>query len=272
MSPSLGGRQSASTTILVYATDMEIPIIYEDDDMVVIDKPSGVLVHGDGRESADTQVAGETVADWHVARAPLARGVGEPVVLPDGRTIDRHGVVHRLDQETSGVLVLAKTPEAFLHLKAQFHDRVAKKEYRAFVYGRMSEQRGMIDRKIGRSAKDFRLRSAQRGARGRLRDAETAWECVSATSEYSYLRLLPKTGRRHQLRVHLKALNHPIVGDRLYAPAAVARAPRALGFDRLALHAFTLTLTMPSEQVETFTAPLPASFLHAERLLAEAGS
>lgn len=250
--------------ILAYAIDMDIPILYEDNEVVVIDKPSGVMVHGDGRKGDKDE--GETVADWHVARAPKARGVGEPLILADGTTIDRPGVVHRLDQETSGVLILAKTQTAFLHLKTKFHDRLVEKEYRAFVYGRMKESQGVIERAIGRSAQDFRLRSAQRGAHGRLREAETVWECIKTTADYSYLQLLPKTGRRHQLRVHLKAINHPIVCDRLYAPKRVEKDPNALGFTRLALHAHMLTIMLPSGSTQTFTAPLPEDFVYATKL------
>ena len=280
--------------------DMNIPILYEDDDVVVIDKPSGVMVHGDGRSprtKGEKRILGasqdslrtfaseakskdpmsgqrqygarETVADWHVARVPTARGVGEPMVLANGVIVDRPGVVHRLDQETSGVLILAKTQEAFVHLKKQFHDRLTKKEYRAFVYGQVKEPRGIITRAIGRSAQDFRLRSAQRGARGTLREAETAWERITAMSDYSYLRLLPRTGRTHQLRVHAKAMNHPIVHDRLYAPKRVEKDPQALGFARLALHAYALTVTLPAGETKTFTAPLPEDFRHAETLLSD---
>jgi len=245
---------------------MDITILYEDNDVVVIDKPVGLPVHGDGRSVRDT------VADWHGARVPAALTVGEPMVLPSGETLLRPGVVHRLDTETSGVLVLAKTEEAFAHLKKQFHDRLAEKEYRAFVYGRIREVKGEIDRPIGRSAKDFRLRSAQRGARGLLRPAKTSFTLLDASSGYSYLSLSPRTGRTHQLRVHLKAINHPIVADRLYAPAQVAGDRGVLGFSRLALHAHTLTLTLPSGEVATFTAPLPADFVAAEAALREAAA
>lgn len=240
---------------------MEIPIIYEDDDVVVIDKPPGILVHGDGKK------AGETVADWHVSRVPEARGVGEPMHLPDGTLLDRPGVVHRLDGETSGVLILAKTQEAFEHLKKQFHDRLVQKEYRAFVYGAVVGPIGTIDRPIGRSAKDFRLFSAQRGARGSMREAQTRWERIGGNGLYTYLRLLPKTGRRHQLRVHLKAINHPIVQDALYAPALAKKDPHALGFDRLALHAYMLAVALPSGKMRTFIAPLPGDFRRAESLM-----
>ncbi len=240
---------------------MNIPILYEDDDVVVIDKPHGVMVHADGRSE------GETIADWHVARLPQAAGVGESLVLSDGTIIDRPGVVHRLDRDTSGVLILARHAEAFAHLKAQFHDRHAHKEYRAFVYGRVKEEKGVIDRAIGRSAKDFRLRSAQRGARGTMRPATTTWQRLRATAAYSYLALLPHTGRTHQLRVHTKAINHPIVHDRLYASSHYARDPHALGFSRLALHAHTLSLLLPNGKQMRFAASLPEDFLRAEEML-----
>ena len=232
---------------------MDIAVIYEDDDVLVVDKPSGVMVHADGRSVE------ETVVDWLVARVPSARGVGESGTLPDGTEVDRSGVVHRLDRETSGVMVLAKHQTAFEHLKAQFHDRYAEKEYRAFVLGKVKEEYGTIDRPIGRSAKDFRLRSAQRGAKGTLREATTDWQRLAGNDEYTHLALFPKTGRTHQIRVHLKAINHPVVCDKLYAPEGSC----ALGFDRLALHAYRLTLTLLGGNKEAFEAPLPLEFTSA---------
>ena len=234
-----------------------IAILFENEDVMVINKPSGMMVHADGRHD------GETVADWLVARLPAAREVGEPQTLPDGTVIERSGVVHRLDRETSGVMVLAKNQGAFEHLKKQFHDRHAQKEYRAFVYGNVKENEGVIDRPIGRSTQDFRLKSAQRGAKGTLREAVTRWQKLAGNSGYAYLALFPETGRTHQIRVHLKAINHPVVCDKLYAP----NHPAALGFDRLALHAYRLTLTLPDESEHTFVAPLPAVFQEEEKKL-----
>ncbi len=239
----------------------EIEIIYEDDDVLVVNKPSGLLVHADRGE------AGDTVVEWFLARAPLARGVGEPAHGRDGTLLERSGVVHRLDRETSGVLVLAKTQDAFVHLKQQFQDRLVQKEYRAFVYGTMKEQWGTIERTIGRSTKNFRLRSAQRGAKGMMRDAVTNWELIAQKDGFAYLRLLPKTGRMHQIRVHLKAINHPVLKDELYASPNLETGP-SLGFDRLALHAYRLTLTLPKGEERSFEAPLGEEFLAAERALA----
>lgn len=238
----------------------DISIIYEDADMTVVSKPSGLSVHRD--QFTKPEVV--TLADWHAARSPEAAAVGEPLRLPDG-ALARPGIVHRLDRDTSGVMVLAKNDAAFVHLKAQFHDRLAGKEYRAFVYGVLKEVRGIIDRPIARSAKDFRLRSAQRGGKGEARPALTHWERIVHNTTHSYVRLMPKTGRTHQLRVHMKAINHPIVCDKLYAP----NHPCDLGFSRLALHAYSLTITLPSGAIETFVAPVPEAFLVAEQKLRE---
>lgn len=240
-------------------------IIYEDEAVLVVNKPYGMLVHEDWQKSDIP-----TLVEWFLARVPEAKGVGEQTATPDGKPLERSGVVHRLDRETSGVMILAKTAEAHTHLKAQFHDRLVHKEYRAFVYGRMHERWGSIDRPIGRSNKDFRLRSAQRGAKGTLRQALTEWERIG-TGEYegetfSYLKLNPKTGRTHQLRVHLKANDRPIVQDVLYAGKKREQSNN-LGLSRLALHAHVLQITLPNGHSERFIAPVPAEFeLAAERI------
>lgn len=243
----------------------EPTILFENDDVLVINKPAGMRVHNDG-----SAVVGQTVAEWFISRAPTARGIGESGQLQDGTLIERSGVVHRLDRDTSGVLILAKTQSAYEHLKKQFHDRLAKKEYRAFVYGIMKEQWGTIDRPIGRSAKDPRKRSAQRGAKGTLREAVTDWELIGQSYSHAYLKLKPRTGRTHQLRVHLKALERPIVMDPLYASETQRNEQDNLGFDHLALHAHYLELILPDGEEQRFIAPLPDMFeMAAERLLAD---
>jgi len=242
---------------------MEPTILYENDDVLVIDKPSGMRVHNDGHGE------GKTVVEWFLSRVPLARGVGEAQMLPDGTPIERSGLVHRLDRDTSGVLILAKNQSAFLHLKKQFHDRIAKKEYRAFVYGLMKDKWGKIDKPIGRSAKSPKLRSAQRGAKGTLREAVTEWELIGQSYSHAYLKLRPKTGRTHQLRVHLKAIDRPIVMDPLYATPHHRATTDNLGFDRLALHAHILELTLPNGEETRFIAPLPQIFEEAAEKLLE---
>lgn len=244
-------------------TTSQIGVLFEDENTLVVNKPTGVIVHNDGRDK------GETVVDWFLDRAPSARGVGETGFTQDGTVLERSGVVHRLDRETSGVLILAKNQEAFLHLKAQFHEHLIKKEYRAFVYGTMKEKWGTVDRSIGRSTKDFRLRSAQRGARGMLREAVTDWELIAQTHTHAYVKITPKTGRTHQIRVHFKAIGRPIIQDMLYASPEALHGEN-LEFTRLALHAYSLKIEMPSGEERVFTAPLPNDFERASELLHQA--
>lgn len=240
-----------------------IKILYEDDSVMVINKPSGIMVHNDGRDE------GETVVDWFLKQVPGAKGVGEPGFAQGGIPLERSGVVHRLDRETSGVLILAKTQEAFVHLKEQFQSHLIKKEYRTIVYGTMKEKWGSVDRPIGRSMKDFRLRSAQRGARGLLREARTDWELIGQSDTHAYLKISPKTGRTHQIRVHMKAIGKPIVQDELYA-GEESRKGENLGFTRLALHAYSLKVVLPDGEEKVFIAPLPLDFEIATTAIASA--
>ncbi len=232
----------------------EPQIIFEDDDVLVLDKPIGWLVHEDGKGD------GPTVVEWFLRHCPAAEEVGEIGYSPEGTELNRSGVVHRLDRETSGVLIMAKTQSAHVHLKKRFKDRLVHKEYRALVYGRMKERWGTISAPIGRSGKDARQRSALPGAKGTLREAVTEYESIKE-GEYngeifSFLRLVPKTGRTHQLRVHLRYLDRPIVGDQLYAEYKIHDSNN-LNLDRMALHAESLELTLPSGEKQVFKTPLP---------------
>lgn len=232
---------------------MDVPILYEDERMLAVDKPAGLVVHADGRTKEPTLV------DWILGKYPEAKEVGEPLALASGEVIYRPGIAHRLDRDTSGVLLIAKDHEAFLHLKSQFQNRETKKTYNAFVWGVITEDDGTIDRPIGKSRKDFRLWSAQRGAKGELRDAVTDYKVLDRSKEFTYLEVSPKTGRTHQIRVHMKAVNHPVVCDKLYAP----KRPPALGFERLALHARSIEFTAPNGKKMKVEAPLPGDFTQA---------
>lgn len=236
---------------------MNPTIIFEDAEILVLNKPAGLVVHGDGRTDE------ATLADWLVRERPELEHVGEPWTAPDGTVVPRPGIVHRLDRDTSGVLLVAKTQVAFEMLKEQFQEREVKKTYRAFAYDAFKETEGEIDRPIGKSKGDFRKWSAQPGSRGVQREAHTAWKVLGTIEEkgetYTYLELCPTTGRTHQLRVHLKAIHHPIVCDSLYAP----KRPCALDFSRIALHAHSITLTLSDGEEKTFEAPLPKDFERA---------
>jgi len=227
---------------------MELSILYEDKDLVAVNKPAGLMTHPDGKSDE------ETGSGWFAAHYPESAEVGETQRLQNGTEIRRPGVVHRLDRDTSGVLVFAKTAEAHAFLKEAFKERTAKKTYLAFTYGVPKERKGTIDFTIGRSRKDFRLRSAQPKAKGILREAITHYLVLADNGTHSLMQVRPETGRTHQIRVHLKAIHHPVVGDTLYAP----KQPKDLGFDRLGLHAYRLALPLPSGEEVVITAPLPA--------------
>ncbi len=239
----------------------EINILYEDADIVAIDKPSGLMVHPDGRSK------GPFLTDWIARRFPEAATVGESSRAPDGTEIVRPGIVHRLDRETSGVLLVAKTSAGHTCLKQQFKDRTIKKKYVAFVWGDLEEEFGTIDRPIGRSTNDFRKWSAQRGARGDLRDAETYWTKLGYATigeardqqSFTFMEAEPKTGRTHQIRVHFAAIQHPVVGDTLYGP----NRPKALGFERTALHARSIEFDTVAGKRIRVEAPLPEDFVKA---------
>ncbi len=207
----------------------KIKVLYEDKDILVIDKPSGISVHPDGRSKE------KTITDWVLKNYPKMKGVGEPMIF-EGNEIDRPGIVHRLDKDTSGVLVLAKNKKAYEFLKKQFQDREIKKTYLAIVSGWVKSDHGIINKPIGRSPSDFRRRLAGRGARGELREAITEYKVLKrfkTKTRFTFLEIKPKTGRTHQIRVHMKFLNHPVVCDSLYAP----KEPHLKGLKRLALHA-----------------------------------
>lgn len=245
---------------------VEPVVLYEDDNVVVINKPYGWLTHADGHSNAPT------VVEWLLSRVPTAAGVGETGYSPKGIELDRSGVVHRLDRETSGVLILAKDQTTHQFLKQQFKDHKVYKEYRALVYGRLNDRWGTINRAIGRSATDPRRRSAERGARGVLREAVTDFERIGVGEyegePFSYVKLMPKTGRTHQLRAHLRAIDRPIVGDGLYGEHRIDKSNN-LGLGRLALHAHVLELVLPSGQTERFIAPIPQEMEEAAERIAE---
>lgn len=254
-------------------TITEIKILYEDKDCLVIDKPAGIMVHSDGRAK------GPFVTDWIVEHYPKTANVGDPMTDQQGKPINRAGIVHRLDRETSGALIIAKTQEAHANLKKQFQDRTISKKYLAFVWGDMQEGFGTINRPIGRSGSDFRKYSAQRGARGDMREAETYWtkkgsgtievietkksEWDGKKVKFSFIEVEPKTGRTHQIRVHMNAINHPVVGDTLYAP----KRPMVLGFERLALHSRSIEfLNLNGEKIKVLS-PLPKDFNNGLKVL-----
>ncbi len=209
---------------------VDLPILYEDDDVLVINKPAGIISHARGRYWYEASVAS------FVRSKMNEQGASE-----------RSGIVHRLDRATSGVMITAKHPEALSMLQKQFSERQTVKTYMAVIQGQLEPAKAIIDMPIERNPKKpqtFRV-----GSNGK--PSVTAYETTAYSEKYSLIKLTPKTGRTHQLRVHLKQLGHPIVGDELYEGEPA---------DRLYLHALSLEITLPSGEKRTFSSPLPDSF------------
>jgi len=219
---------------------MRIKILYEDKNFLVIDKPSGISVHPDGK-SKD-----KTISDWFVKKYPKSKNVGEPILI-EAKEIKKPGIVHRLDKDTSGVLLLVKNQKSYEYFKKLFKDREIKKTYNTIVSGNFKNNSGTVNKPIGRSPSDFRKRLAGRGVRGKQREAITLYRVIKNFNfivdkkskkflPFSFLEVFPKTGRTHQIRVHMKFINHPVVGDSLYNQ----KGENPIAIKRLALHAKSL--------------------------------
>jgi 23S rRNA pseudouridine1911/1915/1917 synthase len=187
--------------------------------------------------------------------------------MKDYSRIMRPGIVHRLDKDTSGVMLIARTEKGFDNLKQQFQDRTIQKNYHAFVYGNIRQEMTIIDDPIGRSSKDIRKWTSHRDARGQMRDAMTLVRVLNRGNYkgeiFTYIEAEPKTGRTHQIRVHLKAIEKPIVCDSLYAPNREC----LLDFGRLALHACEISFFDTEGERITLIADFPEDFQNALKYL-----
>jgi len=210
-------------------TGQELPIIYIDDAIIVVNKPIGVLTHAKGALSDEF-----TVADFFKRYTTYGLGTNRP------------GIIHRLDRDTSGIIIGARTPEAASLLQKQFADRKAKKTYIAIVDGMLKEKEATINLPIGRNPSlPSTFRVDPKG-----KSAVTKYKVLAEQDGKSLVRLSPQTGRTHQLRVHMNYLHTPIRGDRVYGKQS----------DRLYLHAHQLEVTTPLGERMTFTAPIPQEF------------
>lgn len=253
--PEARSAESAEPTPPAPSSRLPAPtVIYEDDSLIVIDKPSGLLVHPTDKNEPDTLVA------WLLAHVPQIASVGD-----DSR---RPGIVHRLDRDVSGLMVVAKTAPAFAHLKQQFQDRSIGKEYTAVAYGHFTHPDGVIKLPIGRSREGkFVAHPTVEGVAYAHddREATTRYRVVRTVGRHSLLTVTIDTGRTHQIRAHLSAIGHPIVGDELYRPrkAFLRFFSRRVKVDdtlgRPFLHASALTFTAPAGTPLAFTSPLPPS-------------
>ena len=210
--------------------DVDLPILYEDDDVIVVNKPSGLLTHAKGGLSDES-----TVAEIIRPKTSFATDT------------DRPGIVHRLDRDTSGLLIIAKNPESAAHLQRQFAERTAKKTYIAITDGKPKLNAAKIDLPIGRNpSAPSTFRIDPNG-----KPAQTTYHVLTENDTQSLVELKPTTGRTHQLRVHLAHLNAPILGDRVYGKSSDCR---------MMLHAQKLEITLPSGERKVFEAAIPDEF------------
>ncbi len=229
--------------------DLPVKVLYEDADVIAIDKPAGMVVHAGAGHASGTLV---NALLHHFGALSAVGGDLRP------------GIVHRLDRETSGVLVVARSDKAHQSLAAQFHDRKVEKTYLALVHGRMKQAQAAIDTPIARDPVR-RTRMTTKLSSGRT--AFTEYRVVEELQNFSFLEVRIGTGRTHQIRVHLASIHHPVVGDRLYG--APAKIPGLPGLGRFFLHAHRIRFTSPSSgepiAVESPLAPELIAFLESLR-------
>ena len=230
------------TPLDLSAEPIPLNIVFEDECLVVVDKPAGMVVH-----PAPGHATG-TLVHALLHHCQDLSGIGG---------VERPGIVHRLDKDTSGLILVAKSEKAHRSLASQFKEREIQKVYLALVRGKVVRDKGVIDLPLGRH-KVHRKKMAVRQEGGR--SAVTAFEVIARYPHFSYLRLFPKTGRTHQIRVHLAEMGHPILSDKTYGGKLDARHMK---MPRQALHAHRLEIRHPiSGEIKTFVSPLPDDLDH----------
>lgn len=225
--------------------DIPFEILYEDGDIAVINKPQGLTVHPGGGNYS------ETLVNALMFRLDSLSGINGEI---------RPGIVHRLDKDTSGVMVVAKNDAAHLSLSQQIKDRTVKKEYVALLEGNLTKDGGTVKTCIDRSPRDRKMMTVSASGR----EAITDYRVITRFENHCFVLFRIHTGRTHQIRVHAKYLNHPIVGDKTYG-----LKKQRFGLDGQLLHAYRLTFTHPSSGKEmTFVAPIPEHFVRVYDALA----
>ncbi len=221
---------------------MELKIIYEDKDILVIDKPAGIVVF------PETQTSDKTLIDLIIEKYPDLKNVGEA---------PRYGIVHRLDKDTSGILLAAKKNKALFFLQKQFKTRNIEKRYIALVVGNIKDKQRTIETLIGRSPKN-RIKqkvylAGEPGSIGK-RKAVTEYKVIERFKDYTLIEISPKTGRKHQIRCHFSYLQHPVVGDKMYG---FKNQPCPKELNRHFLHAYYLKIKLPNGREKEFKSELP---------------
>lgn len=262
----------------------KIKIISENQNQIIIDKPAGIMTHADGRKEE------YTLADWlkDFVKTKFKKKNWQDILGGVG-DIDREGVVHRLDTGTTGIMIFALNKDTFKFLKKQFQAHITKKVYHAIVVGHIKNDTGIIDAAIARSRSDFRKKNTKdiwtndgKGdVRGKEREAVTRYKVLARlrsknNKPFTFVECYPETGRTHQIRVHLKSIRHPIIGDDLYGAREIERVKIQNEFDtklsRPMLHAYSLTIKILDEnnksKQEIFTTK---EHIDMKKVLAELG-
>jgi len=225
-----------------------LDILYEDDDLIVINKPAGMVVHPAAGNNSGTLV---NALLYHCERLSGIGGVQRP------------GIVHRLDKDTSGVLVVAKSDRAHQSLSKQIKDRSATRKYLALVLGNVRQDEGTIEARMGRHPVHRKKMSVIKEEHLKSREAVTRYRVKERFNDYTLVEAELKTGRTHQIRVHMSSIKHPVVGDHVYG-----RSKNEFGVKRQLLHAETLGFIHPANGKEMrFTSDLPDDFKQALRIL-----
>lgn len=236
--------------------DIVLDIIFENEDIVVINKQAGLQVHPSFSEKRNTLV------NALIFRYPNIVGVHDGSIGSENRP----GIVHRLDRDTSGVMVVALNLESFGALKDAFKHKTIEKKYLAIVKGILKEKKGIIDKSIAKSTSHRKQIIARGNTKTIIREAETHFQVLQEFEKYSLVELTPKTGRTHQIRIHLSSIGHSIIGDKIYGVARKDKSLETLA-QRQLLHAKNLKFELFGEQYD-FDAPVPDDF---EMFLAKIG-
>jgi 23S rRNA pseudouridine1911/1915/1917 synthase len=228
--------------------DFDVKVVFENDDFLVVDKPAGLVIHG------APYIKEVTLADWLLKKYPKIKKVGEDEWRP--------GIMHRLDKEASGLLVIAKNNETFFHLKKQFQDRLVEKEYLALVYGSVSKESDSITFPLKRASTGHRQAAVPSGwddieDAGDLKAAHTEFKVLKRYLAHTLLSVVIKSGRKHQIRAHFYAYGHPLVGDDLYSTRTTKAMNKKLSLGRIFLASVRLAFTDVNGKRHEFSLSTP---------------
>lgn len=234
---------------LIANKDVKFEVIFENENFIVINKPSGLQVHPSAKNEKDTLVNGL------ICKFPEIKNVGDPLIN-SGQVNLRPGIVHRLDKDTSGIMIVARNQKTFLELKDKFKNRRIQKTYWAIVYGKLKNKEGVVEKPMARTENYKKQTIANKKTKTKIRPAVTEYKVIKENSEYSLVEVRPKTGRMHQIRVHLSSIGHPILGDDKYK---LKNIKTDQDISRHLLHARSINFNLGDKEFK-FEAELPEDF------------